>query len=291
MASSLHDVMISLQFKRAGYDPALFISPDTHTFVLMWVDDLFIFGSPESCRQFTTSIMSKFESRDLGEAKWLLGMAVSRNKTEGTLTLSHEQMINSMLKRYGLDQCKLSSIPMEANLIVGPDPHRNSREKTKTELSQADPTSSASKSLQSKLDQIESDARLLCESEKQRYMQIVGSLQYVATVTRPDISFAASALARYLTCPTAHLMHCAEKVLRYLAKTKKHRLTYTKSNSMQLTAYSDADWANCEMTRKSTSGIVIYFNNAPVYCRSKRQPIVTMSSTEAELVALTELYK
>jgi hypothetical protein len=144
------------------------------------------------------------------------------------------------------------------------------------------------KALQSKFDQIESDARLLCDSEKQRYMQIVGSLQYVATVTRPDISFAASALARFFTCPTAHLMNCAEKVLRYLAKTKTHRLTYTKSNSIQLTGYSDADWANCEMTRKSTSGIVIHMNNAPVYWRSKRQPIVTMSSTEAELVVLTE---
>jgi hypothetical protein len=72
----------------------------------MWVDDLFIFGSPESCSQFTTSIMSKFESHDLGEAKWLLGMAVTRNKKEGTLTLSHEQMITSMLQRYGLDQWK-----------------------------------------------------------------------------------------------------------------------------------------------------------------------------------------
>jgi hypothetical protein len=134
----------------------------------MWVDYLFNFRSPESCRQFTTSIMSKFESRDLGEAKWPLGMAVSRNKTEGTLALSHEQKINSMLQRYGLDQRQLSSIPMGANLIVGPDLHRNTREKIQTELSQADPTSSASKTLQSKLDEIESDATLLCESVKQR---------------------------------------------------------------------------------------------------------------------------
>jgi hypothetical protein len=116
----LYDVMISLGYKRAGYDPALFISPDTQTFVLMWVDKLFIFGSPESCRQLMTSIMSKFDSRDLGEAKWLLGMAVTRNKKEGTLTLSHEQMITSMLQRYGLDRCKPSSIPMEANLLSDP---------------------------------------------------------------------------------------------------------------------------------------------------------------------------
>jgi hypothetical protein len=115
------------------------------------------------------------------------------------------------------------------------------------------------------LDQLQSDAQLLCDSDKQRYMQIVGSLQHVATVTRPDISFAASSLAKFLTCPTSHLMKCAEKVLRYLAGTKSHRLTYTKSDPMQLTGYSDADWANCEITRKSTSGIVICLNQSPIY--------------------------
>jgi transposase InsO family protein len=285
----LKDVMLSLHYSRAGYDPALFVSSDGQTFVLMWVDDLFIFGRPESCDQFTTSILKHFDSRDLGEAKWLLGMAVTRDKAKGTLTLSHEQMITNMLQKYGLEHCKHASIPMEANQIVGPDPHTKSRTKLEALLQTLAPNSSEATTIQSKLDQMETDSRLLCDSDKQRYMQIVGSLQYVATVTRPDISFAASSLARFLSCPTAHLMKCAERVLRYLAGTKSNKLTYTKSDSMVLTGYSDADWANCEITRKSTSGIVIYCNNAPVHWRSKRQPIVTMSTTEAELVALTEL--
>jgi hypothetical protein len=281
--------MLSLHFTRAGYDPALFISSDGHTFVLMWVDDLFIFGSPASCDQFTASILSHFDSRDLGEAKWLLGMAVSRDRQNGTITLSHEQMIQNMLTKYGLESCKHSSLPLEANQIVGPDPHKGSREKILGQLKGLNPDSSEAKSLQSKLDQMKSDSRLLSDSERQRYMQIVGSLQYVATVTRPDISFAASSLARFLSCPTAHLMKCAERVLRYLAGTRTHKLTYTKSKTTTLIGYSDADWANCEETRKSTSGIIICLNNSPIYWRSKRQPIVTMSTTEAELVALTEL--
>jgi hypothetical protein len=89
--------------------------------------------------------------------------------------------------------------------------------------------------------------------------------------------------------PNSTLDGLCRKGFEVPSKDKMHRLTYTKSNSIQPTGYSDADWANCEMTRESTSGIVIYLNNAPVHWRSKRQPIVTMSSTEAELVALTEL--
>jgi hypothetical protein len=67
-------------------------------------------------------------------------------------------MIITMLQGYGLDQFKPSSIPMEANLIVGPDPHRDSREKI--QFSPADPNASAGKALQSKFDQIESGLRL-----------------------------------------------------------------------------------------------------------------------------------
>jgi hypothetical protein len=220
----------------------------------MWVDDLFIFGSPASCDQVTASILSHFDSRDLGEAKWLLGMAVSRDRQKGMLTLSHEQMIQNMLAKYGLDSCKHSSLPLEASQIVGPDPHRSSREKIIGQLKGLNSDSSEAKLLQSKLDQMERDSRPLDDSERHRYMQIVESLQYVATVTRPDIGFAASSLARFLSCPTAHLMKCAERVLRYLAGTRTHKLT--KSNTTTLIGYSDADWANCEETRKCTSGTV-----------------------------------
>jgi hypothetical protein len=64
----LKDVMTELNFRRAGYDPALFISADSEQFVLMWVDDLFIVGQLNACDKFTTAALQHFESRDLGEA-------------------------------------------------------------------------------------------------------------------------------------------------------------------------------------------------------------------------------
>jgi hypothetical protein len=103
------------------------------------------------------------------------------------MTLSHEQMIQNMLQQYGLESCKHSSLPVEANHIVRPDPHKVSREKILVQLRGLNPTSREVKSLQSKLDQMKSDSRTLGDSEKQKYMQIVGSLQYVATVQKTDI--------------------------------------------------------------------------------------------------------
>jgi hypothetical protein len=82
-------------------------------------------------------------------------------------------MITSMLQKYGLEECKPSPIPIDANQIVGPDPHRKSRENIQTQHSQIDPDSGELNKLQTKLDQLQSDAQLLCDSDKQRYMQIV----------------------------------------------------------------------------------------------------------------------
>jgi hypothetical protein len=254
----------------------------------MWVDDLFLIGSPEACKEFTAAALTRFDSRDLGEARWLLGMAIERDH-QGNLTLSHSRMIENMLTRYATHSQRSVLVPLEPNQPVGPDPHLSSRKQVQEQLLQVNSELETAK-LRNKLRQFDETTQELDQEGKQRYMQIVGSLQYVATVTRPDIRFAASTLARYMSCPTAHLLRCAERVLKYLSSTKDHVLTYRKSGTdFNLTGYSDADWAGCEVTRKSTSGILIYLNGSPIYWRSKRQPIVTMSSTEAELVALTEL--
>ena len=125
---------------------------------------------------------------------------------------------------------------MEPNQPVGPDPHRKSRKVTEDQLKQTEAQLDIDK-LNAKLAQYNSSAEVLNQEDKQRYMQIVGSLQYVATVTRPDICFAASSLARYMSCPTTHLLKCAERVLRYLSATKDHVLTYMKSNSNLNCAY------------------------------------------------------
>jgi hypothetical protein len=129
---------------------------------------------------------------------------------------------------------------------------------------------------------------LLTKEEHSKYMSIVGTVQYVAVVTRPDIAFAAASLSRFMSCPTKHQMNCAIRLLRYLSTTRNLLLQnmFSETDNYLLQGYSDVEFAGCSTTSKSTSGIAIMFRGQPVYWRSKRQLIVTSSTTEAELVAL-----
>ena len=266
-------------YSRAHHGPALFIDNDNHQQALiLWVDDLFILGTPEINQRATQLILSDFEGRDLGEAKHLLGLEVIRDWEKKTILLSQRHMIEDKLAQFELLETRPVSTPLMPNQAVQPDPHH----KPGKEDSE-DPAVQHQRA---------QDSQPLKKEEHDRYMSIVGSLQYLAIVTRPDITFAASALARYMNNPTRFQLKCAERTLRYLGHTKDLTLTYSgagkDSNKAMLLGYSDADCAGCTVSARSTSGMVITYQGMPIYWRSKRQPIVTVSTAESELVALTE---
>jgi hypothetical protein len=277
-----------LGFSRAGYDPALMVArldSGELCFIFLWVDDLIIVGTQQECDRVVRDVLGTFKGRDLGEASWLLGMSVKRDKGAKTIELSQERMIGNVLERYGIE--KSSTLPMDPNTEVTPDPHEKARRRNEREISVTDDRTVLER-LHAKAAMFDTDCESLSKDEHSRYMAIIGAVQYIAVVTRPDIAFAASALARYMSCPTKHLMRCAERLLRYLAATRTHVLRYDCSNvnDIAVSGYSDEDFAGCSKTSKSTSGVVILFCGQPVHWRSKRQPIVTSSTTEAELVAL-----
>jgi hypothetical protein len=193
-----------------------------------------------------------------------------------------------MLERFGCTDVKGRPTPLESGGEIGPDPYQCAREKLKSKIA-SETESSKVNGFQRQLDSMEGKAEQLNTKERQKYMQMVGALQYVATVTRPDISYATSILARYMMSPTQFLLKCVDRVMRYLIETTDYGLIFKKSNGDKptLVGYSDSDFAGDIIQRRSTSGTLIQCHGNTVYWRSKRQPIVTSSSTEAELVALT----
>lgn len=117
-----------------------------------------------------------------------------------------------------------------------------------------------------------------------RYKQIIGSLMYV-TATRPDIMYVISFLSRFMDCPIELHYNTTKRVLRYLKGTTNFGILYRKGGKEQMIGYTDSDYAGDLDDRKSTSGYVFLMSSGVVSWLSKKQPIVTLSTTEAEFVA------
>ena len=115
---------------------------------------------------------------------------------------------------------------------------------------------------------------------------MIGSLMYL-TACRPDLLFAVSMCARYQSKPTQRHLEAVKRVFRYPLGTTHMGLWYPKETSMELTAYADADHAGCQDTRRSTSGGAQFLGNKLVSWSSKKQMSTSISSTEAEYIAMS----
>ena len=104
-------------------------------------------------------------------------------------------------------------------------------------------------------------------------------------MTRPDGSYAISTLAQYSAEPTKTHLKIALRVLCYLKKTREKGICYDGNGDLRIDTHSDADWAGCKETRKSTTGYIIRAAGAAVSYISKKQHSVSNSSTETEYVA------
>jgi hypothetical protein len=122
-------------------------------------------------------------------------------------------------------------------------------------------------------------------SDPSLYRSLTGALQYL-TITRPEISFAVQQACLFMHDPRIPHFNHVKRILRYLKGTLDHGLHINSSSPTTLTAYSDADWAGCPDTRRSTSGYCVFLGNNLVSWSSKRQVTVSRSSAEAEYRAV-----
>nr|GFA44820.1 retrovirus-related Pol polyprotein from transposon TNT 1-94 [Tanacetum cinerariifolium] len=118
------------------------------------------------------------------------------------------------------------------------------------------------------------------------YHSMIGTLLYL-TASRPDLQFAICMCARYQARPTEKNVHAAKRIFRYLRRTVNRGLWYPKDSSVALTAFADADHAGCQDTRRSTSDSVQFLGERLISWSSERQKSATISSTEAEYIALS----
>ena len=105
------------------------------------------------------------------------------------------------------------------------------------------------------------------------------------TATRPDMMFVVSLISRYMENPTEMHLQVAKRALRYLKGTNDFEIFYKKGGDEELVAYTDSDYAGDLEDRKSTSGYVFLLSSGAVSWTSKKQPVVSLSTTEAEFIA------
>jgi hypothetical protein len=118
------------------------------------------------------------------------------------------------------------------------------------------------------------------------YTRVVGELNFLMRVSRPDIAYAVSTLSRYLSNPNEQHYHQLQHLLRYLRGTSQYSLTFGLSDQ-GLLGYSDSDYASDKDDSRSIGGYVYYLFGSPISWRSQKQSVVATSSTEAEYISLS----
>ena len=216
--------------------------------VCLYVDDLIFTGNSQSMiDELKKSMTGEFEMTDIGLMSYYLGIEVKQ--TDEGIFISQEGYAKEILKRFGMDKCNLVGTPIEH------------------------------KAKPSKYDGGEAVDSTLFKS-------LVGSLRYL-TCTRPDILFAVGLISRFMEEPTTKHLEIAKRILRYIKGTVDYGMFYSTSEDFKLVGYSDSDWAGNKDDGRSTTGFLFFLGNNAFTWSSKKQPIVTLSSCEAEYVAAT----
>lgn len=198
--------------------------------------------------------------RYIGELEWFLGIRITRDRSTRNLWLCQDSYIDKITSKFNISttdkKCPGAPLPYE--------------ELTK---SVTDATT----------------------QEIYAYQQRIGSINFAAVITRPDVAHAASKLSEFLTNPSKIHLECANRVLLYLAHTRDMSINFNAQASINprrvFIASSDASFANDLDTRQSSQGYVFTLFNGAIDWKASKQKTVTTSSTEAELLAMSSAAK
>lgn len=217
--------------------------------VLIYVDDLIITGSsPEVIAKFKGYLSQCFKMKDLGLLKYFLGIEVARNASG--IYICQRKFALDIITETGLLGAKPASFPLDQN----------------HQLALAKGT-------------------LL--SDPKRYRRLVGRLIYLR-VTRPELSYAIHILSQFMQAPRQEHWEAAVRVVRYLKWNPGQGVLLKAGQPLTLTAWCDADWGACPLTRRSLTAWFIQLGDSPVSWRTFKQDTVSRSSTEAEYKAMSD---
>jgi hypothetical protein len=239
-------------------DPCIYTSNTADIIIITYVDDIIIIGATQKLVDNARDLLNKrFSVRLLGQISWFLGIAINYDRSAGRIHLSQQRFVEDLLKSAGMGTCHSAMTPSFGDFTQRLE---------------------------------EQGLPALDDAMHEKYRSLVGSLMYLSTITRPDISFSVAQLARYMAPGKATQQHwdCVHHLLRYLRGTADYSINYVSKKAPVLVGYVDASWGSCTLTRRSVAGFIFTLCNGPVMWRSFMEKSVALSSTAAEYMALSD---
>ncbi|GJS07197.1 retrotransposon protein, putative, ty1-copia subclass, partial [Tanacetum coccineum] len=230
------------------------------TFLILYVDDIIIMGNHIPSLQSVKNYLGKcFSMKDLGEAAFILGIKIYRDRSKRLIGLSQNAYMDKILKRYKMDNSKRGTIPMQERL----DLNKSQGAQTPKEVNRM---------------------------KNVPYASAVGSIMYAVRCTRPDVAFAQNLTSRFQQNPGELHWTAVKNILKYLRNTKDMFLVYggNPSTELRVECYCDAGFETDRDDTKSQTGYVFVLNGGAVDWKSSKQSTIAMSATESEYIAASE---
>ena len=237
------------------------VSGSIVVFLVLYVDDILLIGNDIPTLQTVKSWLGKcFSMKDLGEASYVLGIKIYRDRSRKLLGLSQSTYIDKVLKRFSMQESKRGFLPMTHGINLS----KAQCPKTQDERERMN---------------------------KIPYASAIGSIMYAMLCTRPDVSYALSMTSRYQSNPGECHWTAVKNILKYLRRTKDAFLIYGGGEELVVKGYTDASFQSDKNDFRSQSGYVFCLNGGAVSWKSSKQETVADSTTEAEYIAASDAAK
>ncbi len=175
--------------------------------------------------------------KDLGEATYILGIRIYRDRSRRLIGLSQSTYLDKVLKKFNMESSKKALLPMSHGVKL-----------SKTQC----PSTADERSRMSAIP----------------YASVVGSIMYSMICTRPDVSYALSVVSRYQADPGEIHWTTAKNILKYLRSTKDVFLVYGGEDELSVKGYMDASYLTDSDDSRSQSGYVFIINGGAVSWKS-----------------------
>ena len=254
---TLREFLERFGYVRLTKDHSVFIHGNGVVVGIYMDDILMLRPSKKVISELKEQLDTRFKMKHLGDMSYYLGMSVTRDWKSRTIWINQSGFAKQLVEQLDLINCNTASTPMDcgSELHAAPDDYTADKE------------------------------------DAAGYRSLVGALQWLVTMTRPDLAYSVGKCGRWSNNPTSEHLTAVKRITRYLAGTLDYGLCYGPKDVSRginpdgkLVGWTDSSWADCKDTSRATSGYIYQLWNGPISWSSKRQDLCTLSTAEAEYV-------